>query len=88
MAKKEKDVVYVCGLPHCHVKLVLPDRGEAVKLPHRDLNGFRCNGMLVRWDLTKEGREHKLRLQTTIRNRLLRQQLKRPDPKSNKWRHR
>lgn len=86
--KKEKNVVYVCGLPYCHCRLVLPDHGEAVKLPHRDLHGFRCNGFMVRWDLTREGREHKLRMRNTVRARALKQLKQRPDPKSNSWKWR
>ena len=86
--KKEKNVVYVCGLPHCHCRLTLPDRGEAVKLPHRDLSGFRCNGIMVRWDLTKEGREHNLRMLATVRARALAEKKKRPDPKSDRWKWR
>jgi len=58
--KKERLVPYVCGLPHCQCRIALPDHGEMVRYPHRDLHGFRCNGFLLRYDLTEEGRSNLL----------------------------
>ena len=60
--KKERLTPYVCGLPHCQCRIALPDRGEMVRYQHRDLHGFRCDGLMLRYDLTEEGKTSKLEL--------------------------
>ena len=61
MAKKRDDTVYLCGWPDCNARIVLPDRGEAVKYPHRDLAGFKCEGLLVKYSLSPVGRLEEMR---------------------------
>lgn len=57
--KKPKYALYVCGIPTCRTKVAIPDQGEMAKYPHRDKHGFRCNGLLVRFDQTDEGKAYK-----------------------------
>lgn len=52
--KKTPETVYLCGV--CNARIVLLDRGEAVKFPHRDQQGFRCDNLLVKYSLSPEGR--------------------------------
>jgi len=66
LVKKIREVVYLCGRPDCEARIVLPDRGEAVKYPHRDRQGFRCEGLMVKYSLSPVGRLEEMRARWRI----------------------
>lgn len=49
--------LYTCGFSHCRIRIYLPGGPDLLTHPHRDLNGLRCSGHLVKFDLTKEHQE-------------------------------
>lgn len=60
MRTKKGDTLYICGFPHCEVRLVIPGSSDYARHPHRDKNGLRCNGLLVSYDLSEIGRREKM----------------------------
>lgn len=64
MAKqlKKAEAVYVCGYDYCQARIIMPNRGEACYKKHRDANGFVCDGLLVRYDISPIGRAEEIQL--------------------------
>ena len=60
---KEPHARYLCALPHCQSLVDLPKRSQVASYPHRDRNGFTCNGMLVLFELTDTGKKQAMQHQ-------------------------
>ena len=72
MAKKEpKYVPFVCGYPYCQKRILLPGKTVTAQKRHRDMNGFVCDGILVRYDVSPIGRAEERAL-SEYRKRFLR----------------
>lgn len=59
-AKKIRPVIYICGFEHCQYRIMLPKRGDACYYTHKDMNGLKCNGLLVRYQISPIGRAEEI----------------------------
>ena len=52
--------IFKCGRPECAALVELPKKSLTASYPHRDKQGFRCNGLLVLMSQTPEGNKRKI----------------------------
>ena len=46
---------FVCGYPYCQARILLPDASATAQKRHKDRNGYACDGILVRYDVSPIG---------------------------------